>query len=100
MSGNNNELRVCTYNIHKGFCATNRRSILQDLRHAIRTVDADLVFLQEVVGERLDRLDGNNQQQGNQNDYPQFEYRRMKSGRIMLTDAMQSIRKAIMEMLF
>ena len=74
MSGNSNELRVCTYNIHKGFCATNRRSILQDLRHAIRTVDADLVFLQEVVGERLDMLDGNNQQQGNENDYPQFEY--------------------------
>ena len=53
MSENFNELRVCTYNIHKGFCAANIRPILQELRHAIRTVDADLVFLQEVVGERL-----------------------------------------------
>ena len=74
MSGNNNELRVCTYNIHKGFCATNRRPILQELRHAIRTVDADLVFLQEVVGERLDLLDGDNRQNKTSNAYPQFEY--------------------------
>ena len=74
MSGNSNELRVCTYNIHKGFSATNRRSILQDLRHAIRTVDADLVFLQEVVGERLVGFNGDIQRGSKEADYPQFEY--------------------------
>ena len=47
-------LRVCTYNIHKGFCSMNRRFILEQLREAIRSVDADLVFLQEVIGERID----------------------------------------------
>ena len=74
MSENNNELRVCSYNIHKGFCAVNLRPILQDLRHAIRMVDADLVFLQEVVGERLDSLEGENDQPDSTNSYPQFEY--------------------------
>lgn len=43
-------LRVLSYNIHKGFSPTNRRFILRQIRDAIRTVDADLVFLQEVLG--------------------------------------------------
>jgi endonuclease/exonuclease/phosphatase family metal-dependent hydrolase len=43
-------IRVLTVNIHKGFAALNRRFVLQELRHAIRVVDADLVFLQEVQG--------------------------------------------------
>ncbi len=74
MSENSNELRVCTYNIHKGFSAANKRPILQELRHAIRTVDADLVFLQEVVGERLDLTGGDNRHNETSNSYPQFEY--------------------------
>lgn len=53
MQIDSNKLRVGTYNIHKGFCAANRRPIIQQLRHAIRTLDADLVFLQEVVGKSL-----------------------------------------------
>ena len=44
-------LRVLSYNVHKGFCAANRRFLLDDIRESIRDVDADLVFLQEVVGE-------------------------------------------------
>ncbi len=44
-------LRVCSYNIHKGVCASNVRPILPQVRHSIRTVNADLMFLQEVVGE-------------------------------------------------
>jgi len=74
MSEVTNELRVCTYNIHKGFCAANMRPILQELRHAIRTVDADLVFLQEVVGKNLyleEGMDANGKQSP---IYPQFEY--------------------------
>lgn len=46
-----NSLRVCSYNIHKGFCRNNRNYLLEQVRHAIRMVDADIVFLQEVVGE-------------------------------------------------
>ena len=39
-----------TVNTHKGFAALNRRFILPELREAVRTVGADLVFLQEVLG--------------------------------------------------
>jgi endonuclease/exonuclease/phosphatase family metal-dependent hydrolase len=45
--------RICSYNIHKGFGASNRRFLLDDMRTAIRSVDADICFLQEVVGHRL-----------------------------------------------
>ncbi len=48
-----NELRVCSYNIHKGLSSSNRRFLLDDIRHAIRLTDTDLVFLQEVVGHGL-----------------------------------------------
>jgi endonuclease/exonuclease/phosphatase family metal-dependent hydrolase len=44
-------LRVLTVNTHKGFTALNRRFILPELRDAVRSTSADLVFLQEVVGE-------------------------------------------------
>ncbi|MBD2859905.1 endonuclease/exonuclease/phosphatase family protein [Spongiibacter sp. KMU-158] len=44
-------MRVLSYNVHKGFCARNRRFLLNEIRDSIRDVDADLVFLQEVVGE-------------------------------------------------
>lgn len=71
-------LRVCSYNIHKGFCAANINPVLQQLRRAIRTVDSELVFLQEVVGEKLElsqkelSLDYPNALDGD--EYPQFEY--------------------------
>lgn len=42
--------KVMTVNTHKGFTFFNRRFILHDLRHAIRSVGADVVFLQEVLG--------------------------------------------------
>jgi len=48
-------LRVLTVNIHKGFSVLNRRFVLRELRHAIRAVDADLVFLQEVQGSHARR---------------------------------------------
>lgn len=44
-------LRVLTLNIHKGFSSFNRRFVLHELREAIRATGADLVFLQEVLGE-------------------------------------------------
>ena len=43
-------LKVLTVNTHKGFTFFNRRFILPELRDAIRGTDADIVFLQEVIG--------------------------------------------------
>jgi len=42
--------RVMTVNTHKGFTFFNRKFILPELRDAVRTVQADVVFLQEVQG--------------------------------------------------
>ncbi|CAI9000681.1 Endonuclease/Exonuclease/phosphatase family protein [compost metagenome] len=42
--------KVLTVNTHKGFTALNRRFILPELREAVRSVSADVVFLQEVHG--------------------------------------------------
>jgi endonuclease/exonuclease/phosphatase family metal-dependent hydrolase len=44
------ELNVLTVNAHMGFCLFNRRFVLPELREAIRSVGADVVFLQEVMG--------------------------------------------------
>lgn len=44
-------IRVLTVNMHKGFSFLNRRFILPELRLAVRAVQADLVFLQEVQGD-------------------------------------------------
>lgn len=44
-------LKILTINTHKGFAAFNRRFMLPELRDAVRTVGADIVFLQEVLGE-------------------------------------------------
>ena len=41
---------MLTVNIHKGFTFFNRQFILSELRDAVRTVGADVVFLQEVTG--------------------------------------------------
>ena len=45
-------LNVLTMNMHMGFGFFNRRFILPELRDAVRTVSADVVFLQEVHGEQ------------------------------------------------
>jgi endonuclease/exonuclease/phosphatase family metal-dependent hydrolase len=44
-------LTLMTVNAHKGFGLLNRRLILTELRGAIREVGADVVCLQEVLGE-------------------------------------------------
>jgi len=49
------ELRVATYNIHKGVMGLRKRSRIHDLRVALNAIDADIVFLQEVQ-ERNERL--------------------------------------------
>ncbi len=44
-------MRILSYNIHKGFDFGNRAVVLDEIRSAIRHTQADLVCLQEVVGE-------------------------------------------------
>jgi endonuclease/exonuclease/phosphatase family metal-dependent hydrolase len=44
--------KILTYNIHKGFSAGNLRFILHDIRDSLRLIDADMLFLQEIHGER------------------------------------------------
>lgn len=44
-------IRILTLNIHKGLSHFSRKLVLSKLRDAIRDVSADLVFLQEVIGE-------------------------------------------------
>lgn len=43
-------LSIVTYNIHKGFSQFNRRMMIHELRERLRTLDPDIVFLQEVQG--------------------------------------------------
>jgi endonuclease/exonuclease/phosphatase family metal-dependent hydrolase len=43
-------LKIMTVNVHMGFAAFRRRVILSELRDAVRTVGADVVCLQEVLG--------------------------------------------------
>ncbi|TXI19772.1 MAG: EEP domain-containing protein [Nitrosomonas sp.] len=47
----NKSIKVLTYNIHKGFSATNLRFVLHEIKNLLRHLDADIVFLQEVRGE-------------------------------------------------
>lgn len=47
----NRTLSVATYNIHKGFSQFNRRMMVHELRERLHAIGADVIFLQEVVGE-------------------------------------------------
>jgi endonuclease/exonuclease/phosphatase family metal-dependent hydrolase len=49
------QIRVATYNIHKGVMGLRKHSRIHDLRLALHSIDADIVFLQEVQ-ERNERL--------------------------------------------
>lgn len=60
-------LKILTYNIHKGFSSMSRRFVLHAIKQALQQVDADIVFLQEIHGEksissgRFDNWPTNNQ---------------------------------------
>ncbi|MBN4053637.1 endonuclease/exonuclease/phosphatase family protein [Haliea sp. AH-315-K21] len=45
--------RILTLNIHKGFSMSNHRFTLEKIRTCLRESKANIVFLQEVVGENL-----------------------------------------------
>jgi len=47
----NQPLRVASYNIHKGLSFFNGRMVVHELRDRLASLNVDLVFLQEVVGE-------------------------------------------------
>jgi endonuclease/exonuclease/phosphatase family metal-dependent hydrolase len=53
MPGLARPLHIATYNIHKGFSQFNRRMMVHDLRERLRSLDPDIVFLQEVQGLHL-----------------------------------------------
>jgi len=58
--------RVLSYNIHKGFNVTNTKFVLEQIKEGIRRSNADLLLLQEVVG---------NAESGAVSNLPsQFEY--------------------------
>jgi endonuclease/exonuclease/phosphatase family metal-dependent hydrolase len=44
-------LKVLSYNIHKGFDWNNKNYFLKEIKDFIKTLDVDIVFLQEVVGK-------------------------------------------------
>jgi endonuclease/exonuclease/phosphatase family metal-dependent hydrolase len=46
-------MHVATYNIHKGFSQFNRRMVIHELRDRLRTLNPDIIFLQEVQGLHL-----------------------------------------------
>lgn len=50
MNEYNQTIGILSYNIHKGFSLSNKKFVLRTMRDAIRALDTDLVFLQEVIG--------------------------------------------------
>lgn len=46
-------LKILSYNIHKGFDWRNQKYFLHEMKEFIRSSEADIVFLQEVVGKNL-----------------------------------------------
>ncbi len=48
------KIRILSYNIHKGFTIGNTDFILERIRSAMREVNADVLFLQEVLGDHSD----------------------------------------------
>ena len=63
-------LHVATYNIHKGFSNFNRRMVVHELRDRLRLLGADLVFLQEVLGDHQRHA----QRFANWPEEPQYEF--------------------------
>lgn len=63
-------IRILSYNIHKGFSTTNLNYMLKTIKKSTQEVHADLVFLQEVIGEHEEH-------DQHMDDWPnsaQFEY--------------------------
>lgn len=63
-------LQVVTYNIHKGFSHFQRHMSVHDLRERLRGLSADVVFLQEVLGDHARHAT----QHTNWPSAPQYEF--------------------------
>ena len=63
-------VNILSLNAHMGFDVFNRHHVLAQLRDAIRTVSADLVFLQEVLGAHA----GHASRHGDWPAEPQYEF--------------------------
>lgn len=63
-------LNVVTYNIHKGLSMFNRRLVIHELREKLRVLNADVVFLQEVLGTHARHA----QRHGDWPVEPQYEF--------------------------
>jgi endonuclease/exonuclease/phosphatase family metal-dependent hydrolase len=63
-------LRVLSYNIHKGFTSGFPKLIVHKIKEAVHLVNADVVFLQEVLGEHS----GHREKFENWPAKPQFEF--------------------------
>ena len=63
-------LKILTYNIHKGFSGMGARFVLHAIKDALREIDADIIFLQEIHGEK--NISGNRFDNWPTNS--QFEY--------------------------
>jgi endonuclease/exonuclease/phosphatase family metal-dependent hydrolase len=66
----NQAITILSLNLHKGFGQFSGRLVLHELREAIRMVGADLVFLQEVVGEHQRHA----RRHAHWPDEPQYEF--------------------------
>jgi endonuclease/exonuclease/phosphatase family metal-dependent hydrolase len=66
------EIHVLTYNIHKGYCAGNRRFVLESMRERIAETGADVVFLQEIHGNAI--KSAAKRKRFSYPDQPHFEY--------------------------
>ena len=66
------QIRVLTYNIHKGYCTGNRRFVLDSMRERIAETGADIVFLQEIHGTAI--KSEAKKRRFSYPDQPHFEY--------------------------
>jgi len=64
------KLHLLTINVHKGFSMLNRRFVLPRLKAAIHAATADIVFLQEIVGQNTRKA----KKHSDWPDQPQHEY--------------------------
>lgn len=51
MSSSEGVIRLASYNIHKGYSTGNRHYVLPRIRDQLRSLDSDIVFLQEARGQ-------------------------------------------------
>src|SRR4051794_6046394 len=64
------QLRLISYNIHKGFSSGRKKLVLNKIRSALHVIHPDIVLLQEVQGEH----EGHSQRFKDWPAQPQFEY--------------------------